>query len=70
MTMKTPVDKKRADLPPKPKGGGAAGRIMQFQMERGVPANVLFDGADDAETDATRPCVEPKKPKRSKKPKA
>ena len=36
------------------KGGGAAGRLRQFQMERGLAANVPSCDADHAESDATK----------------
>jgi hypothetical protein len=67
--MKTPADKEGSDLPSKPKGGGAAGRLRQFQIERGLAPGLPFDEADDADKDAARPDDLPKKPKKSKKPK-
>jgi hypothetical protein len=69
--MKTPDDEGGPDLPAKPKGGGAAGRLKQFQMERGLAADVPIDApGDGTEPDASGLDDEPKKPKKPKKPKA
>lgn len=59
--MKTPDKKTGPDLPPKPKGGGAAGRRQQFQLERGLAPQ------PPAEADGPKPgdealCDGPKKP--------
>ena len=76
-TMKMPDKKDGPKLPPKPKGGGAAARQRQFQMERGLPADPPPEAAGGAETTNAAPddtCEPtptrggPKKPK--PKPKA
>jgi hypothetical protein len=64
--MKTPEDKDRSS-PPKPKGGRAAGRLEQFEMERGLIECPLPEVPEDEEADDKAPAPSPKK---QKKPKA
>ena len=45
--MKTPKKRDGPDLPPKPPGGGAAARLRQERLERGLDPDAPDD--DDAE---------------------
>lgn len=43
--MKLPDKKNRPKLPPKSKGGGAAARQRQFEMERGLDEEPPLEGS-------------------------
>ncbi|AHG92320.1 hypothetical protein J421_4785 (plasmid) [Gemmatirosa kalamazoonensis] len=57
--MKTPKKRDGPDLPPKPPGGGAAARLRQQRLERGLDPDAPDDDAaeplpDEKTTDEER----------------
>ena len=57
--MKLPARKGKPKLPPTPRGGGAAARQRQFELERGMALPASAGGADD--------CAKSEEPRKKQK---